>query len=179
MNGTPYRAARCFALDESRLPGLLDGGAELFVFDAKPLYRLALEHGGVGAAIRFDGKLAAYLLNPSASDYQVAPLAAEYGVSPSFVCEEFPDAGVLAAVCDTLAKHLDEQGQHKLLEEMELPLARVLADMERIGFAVDAEGIRAFGDSCGLNWTRFSSASTPPWGMSQPEQPQAAGRSPL
>ncbi len=30
---------------------------------------------------------------------------------------------------------------------MELPLARVLADMERIGFAVDAEGIRQFGDS--------------------------------
>ena len=30
---------------------------------------------------------------------------------------------------------------------MELPLARVLADMERIGFAVDADGIRAFGDS--------------------------------
>ncbi len=141
------QGSEVFALDESRLPGLLDGGAELFVFDAKPLYRLALEHGGVGAAIRFDGKLAAYLLNPSASDYQVAPLAAEYGVSPSFVCEEFPDAGVLAAVCDTLAKHLDEQGQHKLLEEMELPLARVLADMERIGFAVDAEGIRAFGDS--------------------------------
>ena len=30
---------------------------------------------------------------------------------------------------------------------MELPLARVLADMERIGFAIDADGIRAFGDS--------------------------------
>ena len=32
-----------------------------------------------------------------------------------------------------------------LHDEMELPLARVLADMERIGFAVDAEGIRQFG----------------------------------
>ena len=49
------QGSEVFALDESRLPGLLDGGAELFVFDAKPLYRLALEHGGVGAAIRFDG----------------------------------------------------------------------------------------------------------------------------
>ncbi len=141
------QGSEVFALDESRLPGLLDSSADLFVFDAKPLYRLALEHGGVGAAIRFDGKLAAYLLNPSASDYQVAPLAAEYGVAPAFACEEYPDAGVLAAVCDTLAQHLDEQGQHRLLAEMELPLARVLADMERIGFAVDAEGIRAFGDS--------------------------------
>ena len=48
---------------------------------------------------------------------------------------------------DALAAALDESGQRKLLDEMELPLARVLADMERIGFAVDADGIRAFGDS--------------------------------
>ena len=46
-----------------------------------------------------------------------------------------------------LSTKLDEQGGHDLLATMELPLARVLADMERIGFAVDAEGIRQFGDS--------------------------------
>lgn len=54
---------------------------------------------------------------------------------------------MLAGLCDTLAAALDESGQRKLLDEMELPLARVLADMERIGFAIDADGIRAFGDS--------------------------------
>ena len=136
-----------YTLAKADIPALLDSGAEVWAFDAKPLYRLALEAGGAGQSIRFDGKLAAYLLNPSASDYQVAPLAAEYGVAPQFSCESCPDAGVLAALCDTLAGHLDEQGQHRLLAEMELPLARVLADMERIGFAVDADGIRAFGES--------------------------------
>lgn len=135
-----------FALTDADLPRLADGRAEVMAFDAKPLYRAALEAGGVGAAIRFDGKLAAYLLNPSASRYEVADLAAEYGVAPAFVCEQYPDAGVLAALCDTLGAKLDEQGQHQLLAEMELPLARVLADMERIGFAVDAEGIREFGE---------------------------------
>ncbi len=74
-------------------------------------------------------------------------LAAEYGVHAAFACEAAPDAGVLAGLCDTLAAALDESGQRKLLNEMELPLARVLADMERIGFAIDADGIRAFGDS--------------------------------
>lgn len=74
-------------------------------------------------------------------------LAAEYGVHAAFACEAAPDAGVLAGLCDTLAAALDESGQRKLLDEMELPLARVLADMERIGFAIDADGIRAFGDS--------------------------------
>ena len=133
--------------DTDRLAAILDSGAELWAFDAKPLYRLALEHGGIGSALRFDGKLAAYLLNPSASGYEVHSLAAEYGVHAAFACEAAPDAGVLAGLCDTLAAALDESGQRKLLNEMELPLARVLADMERIGFAIDADGIRAFGDS--------------------------------
>ena len=65
----------------------------------------------------------------------------------AFACEAAPDAGVLTALLDKLAAALDESEQRKLHDEMELPLARVLADMERIGFGVDAEGIRAFGDS--------------------------------
>ena len=133
--------------DTDRLAALLDGDAELWVFDAKPLYHLALDHGGIGKAIRFDGKLAAYLLNPSASGYAVKNLAGEYDVPAAFACEAAPDAGVLTTLLDKLAAALDESEQRKLHDEMELPLARVLADMERIGFGVDAEGIRAFGDS--------------------------------
>ena len=133
--------------DTDRLAALLDGDAELWVFDAKPLYHLALDHGGIGKAIRFDGKLAAYLLNPSASGYAVKNLAGEYDVPAAFACEAAPDAGVLTALLNKLAAALDESEQRKLHDEMELPLARVLADMERIGFGVDAEGIRAFGDS--------------------------------
>ena len=133
--------------DTDRLAALLDSDAEIWAFDAKPLYRLALEQGHIGKALHFDGKLAAYLLNPSASSYAVKSLAAEYGVAAAFHCEAAPDAGVLAALLERLAAELDASGQRKLHDEMELPLARVLADMERIGFAVDADGIRAFGDS--------------------------------
>ena len=136
-----------FLPDTDRLAALLDSDAELWVFDAKPLYHLALDRGGIGKAIHFDGKLAAYLLNPSASGYAVKNLAGEYDVPAAFICEAAPDAGVLSALLDKLAAALDESGQRKLHDEMELPLARVLADMERIGFAVDADGIRAFGDS--------------------------------
>ena len=136
-----------FLPDTDRLAALLDSDAELWVFDAKPLYHLALDRGGIGNAIHFDGKLAAYLLNPSASGYAVKNLAGEYDVPAAFTCEAAPDAGVLSVLLDKLAAALDESGQRKLHDEMELPLARVLADMERIGFAVDADGIRAFGDS--------------------------------
>ena len=105
--------------DTDRLAAILDSGAELWAFDAKPLYRLALEHGGIGSALRFDGKLAAYLLNPSASGYEVHSLAAEYGVHAAFACEAAPDAGVLAGLCDTLAAALDESGQRGYSTEAE------------------------------------------------------------
>ena len=127
--------------DADRLAAILDGDAEIWAFDAKPLYRLALEHGGIGKALRFDGKLAAYLLNPRPVGTRSTPWLPSTAYTPTSPARLPPDAGVLAGLCDALAAALDESGQRKLLDEMELPLARVLADMERIGFAVDADGI--------------------------------------
>ena len=43
--------------DTDRLAALLDSDAEIWAFDAKPLYRLALEQGHIGKALHFDGKL--------------------------------------------------------------------------------------------------------------------------
>ena len=136
-----------FRLEGSALTDLLDSpDAHLWVFDAKPLYHLALAAGGVGRAIEFDGKLAAYLLNPAASKYELSALAAEYGVEPAFTCPDAPDAGLLAGLLPLLDQKLTELGMDKLLREIELPLARVLADMERTGMLVDRDGIAAFGD---------------------------------
>ena len=140
-SGSPFR------LEGSSLTDLLDSpDAHLWVFDAKPLYHRALAAGGVGRAIEFDGKLAAYLLNPAASKYELSALAAEYGVEPAFTCPDAPDAGLLTGLLPLLDAKLAELGMDKLLREIELPLARVLADMERTGMLVDRDGIAAFGD---------------------------------
>ena len=140
-SGIPFR------LEGSALTDLLDSpDAHLWVFDAKPLYHRALAAGGVGRAIEFDGKLAAYLLNPAASKYELSALAAEYGVEPAFTCPDAPDAGLLTGLLPLLDQKLTELGMDKLLREIELPLARVLADMERTGMLVDRDGIAAFGD---------------------------------
>ena len=140
-SGNPFR------LESSALTDLLDSpDAHLWVFDAKPLYHRALAAGGVGRAIEFDGKLAAYLLNPAASKYELSALAAEYGVEPAFTCPDAPDAGLLTGLLPLLDQKLTELGMDKLLREIELPLARVLADMERTGMLVDRDGIAAFGD---------------------------------
>ena len=134
-----------WTVENAALPALLESEAELWVFDAKPLYRIALEAGGEGKAIRFDAKLAAYLLNPAASDYQAQQLEAEYAPAPRFACPDLPAAGALEGLYDALAAKVEEQGMTGLLQDIELPLARVLADMERIGMPVDKDGLEAFG----------------------------------
>ena len=135
-----------YPLDEAALVRLLDSGATLRVFDAKPLYHLALAGGGEGKSIVFDAKLSAYLLNPAASSYTVENLTAEYGIQPAFRCEAAPLAGVLAGLYDALDAKVTEEGMDRLLAEVELPLALVLADMERTGMLVDKEGLVAFGE---------------------------------
>lgn len=135
-----------YPLDEAALVRLLDSDATLRVFDAKPLYHLALANGGEGKSIVFDAKLAAYLLNPAASSYTVENLAAEYGIQPAFRCEDAPLAGVLTGLYDALDAKVTEEGMDRLLAEVELPLALVLADMERTGMLVDREGLVAFGE---------------------------------
>ncbi|MEG1568449.1 MAG: DNA polymerase I [Oscillospiraceae bacterium] len=132
------------ASEESLVKLLADNDAEKLVFDAKPLYRLALKHGADAANITFDAKLAAYLINPSASDYTVVQLAAEYGIEPTYN-SEYPEASVLKRLFDALRERCDREGMTPLLNDIELPLCKVLADMEHSGIAVDSSGLQDFG----------------------------------
>ncbi len=133
-------------LTETDLADLLANSfLELWVFDAKPLYKFALEQQLHITNIVFDAKLAAYLLNPSASSYTVSQLAIEYDVQPEYLCEECPDAACIAKLCDALKKQCQECEMDWLLTEMELPLSAVLAEMELLGVEVDEEGLTQFG----------------------------------
>jgi len=134
---------------------LADGRAEKYCFDAKKMTHLALEAGLQPANITFDGLLAAYLLDPAASSYSVQHLAGRYRVQAAFRVEDAdgqPPEGELAAALplaqDTLAalrEDLRQKGMLALHDEIELPLAGVLAGMEQDGLAVDKEGLTAFG----------------------------------
>ena len=51
----------------------------------------------------------------------------------------------LTPVADVLEKEIEDKKQSALLNEIEIPLAKVLASMENIGFAVDKNAIREYG----------------------------------
>ncbi|MDR1891496.1 MAG: DNA polymerase I [Oscillospiraceae bacterium] len=98
--------------------------------------------------ITFDSGLAGYILNPSASGYDLPRLLAEYGVpEPETESGAFTLSVSLFALERKMTGILRERSQIKLLVDMEIPLARVLAEMERTGFAADREGIAAYGET--------------------------------
>ncbi len=123
---------------------LADETAQKRTADAKALAKLALELGVTLAGVTMDTSLAAYLLDPLASGYELLRLSQRYGVAAA-EGEQPEELRVLVPLADTLEEEIIAAGQDKLLREMEIPLALVLADMERVGFAVDREGLRQFG----------------------------------
>ncbi len=119
------------------------------VYDSKRLYKSLIEQGIEAENVCFDTLLAAYLLNPSSSDYELQRLAAEYKVAaPELNTDDtlLMNAALLSKVNDVLGKNLDETEQKKLFLDIEIPLAKVLAEMEDVGFLVDSEGIEKYGE---------------------------------
>src|SRR5439155_16525530 len=93
---------------------------------------------------RDDTLLAAYLIEPGRATYELEDLAAEYGVEllPDPETDEETAALVRGAeiprrLVDPLLQRLEERGATQLYRDVELPLTRVLAEMERTGVKID------------------------------------------
>lgn len=117
----------------------------------------------------FDILLAAYLLNPLKNDYDTESIAGEHlGLvlpdrkqvcGKSSYCqtmeekpEELKEFGCFQAyVCLTAAKELEkkleEQGMLELLYEIEMPLTRVLYEMELAGIMVRPDELKDYGEA--------------------------------
>lgn len=89
----------------------------------------------------FDTALAAYLLDANDGDYSLPRISAKY------LNRELDVAQAIFELYSVLDEKLDELGMTKLYYEVELPLCRVLADMEASGFYVDRKALYDFGES--------------------------------
>lgn len=130
---------------------LAENTVRIFGYNTKELHRLAQKQGVRCGNICGDLQLSAYLLRPSDAKYDLAQLALEYNVPvPAYrnsLDQEEPAVALAVILPELFAKTdalIDDAGQRKLLTEIELPLAGVLARMECAGFDVDKAGIEAF-----------------------------------
>ncbi|MDI6632103.1 MAG: DNA polymerase I [Bacillota bacterium] len=122
----------------------------LSVHDVKRTLHLSIPHGLGPEKFWFDTMLAAYLLNPGATNTIGDVLFEHRGI---FLPEEqtSPAEQALAVFLLTpvLEAKLRLQEQECLLREVELPLAAVLQAMESAGIAVDREELAAFSAELG------------------------------
>ena len=142
---------------------LSDPDRHKVLHDAKgPLQALAAR-GWPVHGISSDTALAAYLVRPDSRSYDLGDLvlrnlgrelSAESAASAQGLLDfatdddaEADDAMVRARAVLELSAALSEQlaatGGEPLMRDIELPLVDVLADMERVGIAVDVEGLTA------------------------------------
>ncbi len=121
---------------------LCDKGIAKKVYDYKNLYKKF----SLLSNVCFDALLAGYLCNPSASSYSPDRLAQEYGAQEGMLDNGndplLKNACLFADTCERLEAELERTNQLELFKEIELPLARVLGDMELKGFAVNTEGLK-------------------------------------
>ena len=115
-------------------------------YDCKNLYKKP-ELKGLRALKLFDLMLGGYLANSSKSNYTFATLVQDY--LSELLPDGYPAVAVYQKLYDAILTKLRESGQEELMEEIEMPLALVLADMETAGFRIDREGIAAYGDQLG------------------------------
>lgn len=142
-----------------------DSTVKIYGHDLKKLIKFLKINGINPQGIEFDTMIGGYLMDPTRSTYTLAQLAEEYAKIEIVPLELLFDkhgarllneqqnsadnilaAGVTAIykLSLRLGEIIDNNGQHQLYYDIELPLVEVLADMEMHGFKVDVESLRAF-----------------------------------
>ena len=133
--------------------------------NVKDLMRLLLENGLSTEGFVFDTALAAYLLDATAGSYDLGRLFVTYcGAELPKPLYLEPDAfsmlgdtaqaeasfdsyaAAVDGLYEILSRDIEKENMHTLYYDIELPLCRVLAEMERTGCRVDGAELQRFGE---------------------------------
>ncbi|GAB6181165.1 DNA polymerase I [Desulfotomaculum defluvii] len=116
-----------------------------YFHDAKQALWLLHHHGIILKALAADTMVSAYLLNPTAANYDISDIALEHlgMVLPAEgETAKAAKAEAIRQLAQKLYDKLAERQEDRLLTEVELPLVRILAKMEIAGVAVDKQGLK-------------------------------------
>ena len=149
---------------DALLRGLFSADIPKAAHNVKDLTRALLERGLPAEGFIFDTALAGYLLDATAGGYDlqrlfVAYCGAELPAPAHLAKDAFAPlsdtateeaalcsyTSAVAALYEVLPPKLEELGMTALLHEMELPLCRVLAEMELAGFRINESALAQFG----------------------------------
>lgn len=141
---------------------LEDKNTTKIVYDAKKTYVSAHRLGINIENIEFDVMLASYIIDPSGSIDDVKSVVSLYGqnyIKDNITIfgkgkkHHIPEEPILnehiasvteaiAAVTPIMKSQLEDYNQIELLKDLELPLARILSEMEEIGIYIDINDLK-------------------------------------
>jgi len=143
--------------------------------NAKPLLNWLIGRGIDLRSVLLDTAIAAYLIDPSDNKFDIQEVLARYtnfaievgGAEESGqldfgsvstdnsqrVCDEALAVGLIAT---PILMAVDKQGVSKLFVDVEMPLVRVLARMERDGIAVDVKQLTAINENLKAHVVRLT-----------------------
>lgn len=150
---------------EEFLAWLADESKKKAMFDYKKA-QVGLEWHGIALnGVSFDLMLAGYILDSTYTQDEIAPLAASKGYDVAFVENVYgkgakfaiPETPVVAQYAidvahavwylkDDLESELKANGQYELYQDLEMPLAHVLGDMEYAGIHVNRKTLDDMSD---------------------------------
>lgn len=113
--------------------------------DAKDAIWLLQQHDISLHNLFFDTMVAAYLLNPTATNYDLNDIALEYlniVLPAEGETAQAARAEAILRLSEVLYEKLVQRSEDRLYQELELPLVQILAEMELAGVAVDKQGLK-------------------------------------
>lgn len=144
------------------LAAVLCAGPEVVAHDAKPLVRSLLALGSDLRGLTLDTKLAAYLLDPADTAYELDDLLASHAGAELAGSDAVPDGQLdlgggqvdaavqagrralgVAELVGPVSAALAALSLAELNRDIEVPLVRVLARMEHLGIGVDVDVLRS------------------------------------
>jgi DNA polymerase-1 len=152
---------------------LADETVGKIVADSKSLISLLLNEEINLNGLDLDVSLAAYLLNPTQANYSVTELLRDYATE-LFALSPDQEAFFLRKVAAEIMEKVAEENLERLLHEVEEPLSRVLAVMEKTGIAVDKNMLAEFGQELEKKIARLEKeiylAAGSPFNINSPQQ---------
>ena len=120
----------------------VDKDKKSICYDVKSMYKKFEDAGLALSNCYHDIMLGAYVLNPAESSFELDRVCAQYA---GFSGSEY-GAGDIWAAYKAISDKIAENKQEYLLYSIEMPLSKVLFDMENNGFSIDIDGLVEYGN---------------------------------
>lgn len=128
---------------------LEDGNIQKVSHDVKIPYTVLRKMGVNFVGIKFDTKIAAYLIDSSKGEYELEDIIGNYLLirpSGDEIVKQVKHTALLSKIFESLEASIKDADMNELLYKVEQPLTEVLAYMEYEGFKVDKDKLTELGE---------------------------------